>query len=361
MNKITGMLKHLHTKLLLALLLITINLTSQDIHFSQFYMSPLNLNPAMTGVLNCKNRFVANYRNQWAGVLGSNAYNTYSVSYDQKNTIGREDYWGIGGTLWGDVAGEARYGLIQARVSGSYSKKMMGSRKSASYAVIGADLGISQRRISNEDLRWPSQISSRGFDPAAQGETFTNTSKFYPDISIGALWFSVIDEFNYWYAGGAFHHVNRPNISFFANSAATLNARITAHAGGEFSVNNKISVMPFALFMNQGPHKQLNTGASLRFAMGDRRTTDQSWEAGMYYRLGVQDKSPNADDNMVGLHSDAVIFQTRFNMSQASYGFTYDLNVSKLAAGSPGNGSFEFSVIYQICGPEKRGVYCPRF
>jgi hypothetical protein len=48
-------------------------------------------------------------------------------------------------------------------------------------------------------------------------------------------------------------------------------------------------------------------------------------------------------------------------MSQASYGFTYDLNVSKLAAGSPGNGSFEFSVIYQICGPEKRGVYCPRF
>ena len=119
--------------------------------------------------------------------------------------------------------------------------------------------------------------------------------------------------------------------------------------------------MPFALFMNQGPHKQLNSGASLRFAMGDRRTTDQSWEAGLYYRLGVQDKSPNVDDNTVGLHSDAVIFQTRFNMNQASYGFTYDLNVSKLAAGNPGNGSFEFSVIYQICGPEKRGVYCPRF
>ena len=26
---------------------------AQDIHFSQFYLSPLNLNPAMTGVMNC--------------------------------------------------------------------------------------------------------------------------------------------------------------------------------------------------------------------------------------------------------------------------------------------------------------------
>ena len=156
------MIMRLRLKITFLLAIVSLGsiVVGQDIHFSQFYMSPLNLNPAMTGVLNCKNRFVANYRNQWAGVLGANAYNTYSMSYDQKNTVGREDYWGIGGTLWGDVAGEARYGLIQARVSGSYSKKMAGSRKSASYAVIGADLGISQRRISNEDLRWPSQITS---------------------------------------------------------------------------------------------------------------------------------------------------------------------------------------------------------
>ena len=355
------MLKKLRSKILSGFILLTGSLLAQDIHFSQFYMSPLNLNPAMTGVLNCKNRFAANYRNQWASVLGSNAYNTYSMSYDQKNTIGREDYWGIGGTLWGDVAGEARYGMIQARVSGSYSKKMAGKRKSASYAVIGADLGLSQRRLQEDKLLWPSQITPTGPDLSRPGETVSNTSKFYPDLSLGALWFSIIDEFNYWYLGTAFHHINRPNITFFEMGTGVLASRITVHGGAEMSLNNKVSVMPFALFMTQGPHKQFNGGASLRFAMGDRRTTDQSWEAGMYYRLGVQDRSPNADDNTVGLHSDAFIFQTRFNMNQASYGFTYDLNVSKLAAGNPGNGSFEFSVMYQICGPEKRGVYCPRF
>ena len=59
-------------------LFVGIGLNAQDIHFSQFYMSPLNLNPALTGVMNCNTRFVGNYRNQWASVLKSNAYNTYS-------------------------------------------------------------------------------------------------------------------------------------------------------------------------------------------------------------------------------------------------------------------------------------------
>jgi type IX secretion system PorP/SprF family membrane protein len=343
--------------------IISLNILAQDIHFSQFYMSPLNLNPAMTGVLNCKNRFIGNYRNQWAGVLGSNAYNTYSFSYDQKNPVGREDYFGIGGTLWGDVAGEVRYGVIQARVSGSYSKKMSGKRKSASSAAIGADMGLSQRTISNdpEVLRWPSEITSTGVTSGG-GEVITDGSRFYPDLSIGGLWFSVKDEFNYWYAGAAYHHINRPSITFFNNSAAKLFSRLTLHGGGEFNISPKMSLMPFVLYMDQGPHLEFNGGASLRFATGSgRRSSDQSWEAGLYYRLGQQARSSNAPDNNVGLHSDAIIFQTRFNLGQVSYGFSYDLNISKLASGSPGNGAFEFSVAYQVCGPERRGVYCPRF
>ncbi|MBL0112281.1 MAG: type IX secretion system membrane protein PorP/SprF [Saprospiraceae bacterium] len=71
-------------------------MTAQDIHFSQFYMSPLNLNPALTGVMNCNKRFIGNFRNQWASVLRSNAYNTYSATYDQKIPVGRYDYFGIG-------------------------------------------------------------------------------------------------------------------------------------------------------------------------------------------------------------------------------------------------------------------------
>ena len=120
-----------HLVVIVFAVLGTISMSAQDIHFSQFYLSPLNLNPAMTGVMNCNVRLVGNYRNQWSSVLKSYAYNTYSVSYDQRVPVGRHDFFGIGGTFWGDKAGQSEFATLQGRLSLSYSKKMGGlSQKS---------------------------------------------------------------------------------------------------------------------------------------------------------------------------------------------------------------------------------------
>lgn len=336
----------------------------QDIHFTQFYMSPLNLNPALTGVMNCKTRMVLNYRNQWAAVLKANAYNTFSASYDQKIAVGREDYFGIGGSIWGDVAGASRFGTTQGRLSLSYSKRMAGYRKKASYLVIGADAALTQRSISEEDLRWPSQIANP--NNPGPGESITNQQFLYADLAAGLLWFSVIDNYTNWYFGAAIHHLNRPNVSFFRSSGASetaeLSSRFTIHAGLQYPLQKRISILPFGVFMAQGPHRQLNAGANLRFAMGPSRLTNQSWEIGTWYRVGVKTTGFNADGTEnTSLHSDALILSTRFNYENFGIGFSYDINVSGLRAANPFNGAFEFSVLYNICGPESRGVYCPRF
>ena len=334
--------------------LSSLALNAQDIHFTQFYMSPLNLNPALTGVMNCKTRMVANYRNQWSAVLAANAYNTYSVSYDQKIPVGREDYFGIGGSLWGDVAGESRFGTTQGRVSLSYSKKMAGYRKKASYLVIGADAALTSRSISDNDLRWPSQITGDGFDPTRPNNepNFNDLDFLYADIAAGLLWFSVIDNNTNWYFGAALHHLNRPNVTFLGDEV-NLYSRYTLHAGLQFEIARKISMLPFGVYMAQGPHRSLNAGTNFRFAMGPSRTTNQSFEVGAWYRVGNKVQG--------GLHSDAVILSSRFNYEQFGIGFSYDINVSGLRQASAANGSFEFSLIYNICGPESRGVYCPRF
>lgn len=326
---------------------------AQDIHFSQFYMSPLNLNPALTGVMNCNTRMVANYRNQWAAVLQANAYNTYSVSYDQKIAVGRTDYFGIGGSFWGDVAGELRFGTMQGRISLSYAKRMGGYRKSAHYLVFGADAGISQRRVREMDQRWPNQITSSGFDPTVDPNEAINDFDFlYGDISAGLLWFSVLDESNNWYVGLAQHHLNQPNVSFY-NDVVNLYSRFTIHAGGQFEFKPKISFLPGVIYMTQGPHRELNLGTSLRFALGNSRLTSQYWQVGLWWRSGTKVDG--------GIHNDAVIFSTRFDYDNYGIGFSYDYNVSKLRQGGDANGAFEFSLNYLICGPEKRAVYCPRF
>ena len=159
--KQVGMRKLIRT----LLFLMPLGLWSQDIHFSQFYMSPLNLNPALTGVMNCKMRFIANYRNQWAPVLKSASFNTFNASFDQKIPVSRYDYFGFGGTLWGDKAGSLDFKTVSFKLSGSYAKRMSGSRTSSNYLVFGVDGSLNQRGVNFHNAVWGSQIGPNGPEP----------------------------------------------------------------------------------------------------------------------------------------------------------------------------------------------------
>jgi type IX secretion system PorP/SprF family membrane protein len=343
---------HLLT-LCLAFLVSASAVQAQDIHFSQFYMSPLNLNPALTGVMNCNHRITANYRNQWASILKSYAYNTYSVSYDQKLPVGRYDYFGLGGTFWGDKAGQSEFATLQARLSGSYAKKMGGYRRKAHYLVVGADLGVSQRSINSANLQWPSQNLNGEYDPTIDpGETIADPNFLFMDVSAGLLWFSVFNEDNNFYFGGAFSHLNRANVSFDGQNIP-LYSKFTFHAGGEFMMANRFGLVPGVVTFFQGPSFQVNAGTSFKFLLGNSRRYNQSFQIGTWARVS------NKLDQ--GKLLDAIILSTRFDYEQFTLGFSYDINTSSLNPATNYNGAFEFSLLYKICGPERRGVYCPNF
>jgi len=317
-------------------------------------MSPLNLNPALTGVSNCNTRVIANYRNQWAPVLKSNAYNTYSVSYDQKMPVGRTDYFGIGGAFMGDVAGASRFGTIQGKLSASYSKKMGGYRKKAHFLVIGAEGAFSQRRISQSDLLFGDGINPISGVYEGTSDDVSRPNFLFADVSAGLLWFSVLDEYTNFYAGMAFHHLNQANQTFYESSQyVPLWTKFTFHAGGQFEIQPRVSFLPNFVVMLQGPHVEANLGTSVRFAMGNSRSNQQGFQIGGWYRLGT-----NYDSK---IHSDAVILSTRFDYREFGIGLSYDINISKLRQASFGNNSLELSLSYNICGPEHRGIYCPKF
>src|SRR5512133_1937836 len=54
----------------------------QDPQFSQFFSSPLNINPALTAHINSDWRLISNLRDQWIGP--ASPYVTGTVSYDRK-------------------------------------------------------------------------------------------------------------------------------------------------------------------------------------------------------------------------------------------------------------------------------------
>src|SRR5215831_3195459 len=84
---------------------------AQDPNFSQFFASPLTLNPALTGKFDGSFRVAGNYRNQWPTI--NNAFITYTASFDAgilKGTIPDFDQFGVGVMAFSDKSGN---GVLQ--------------------------------------------------------------------------------------------------------------------------------------------------------------------------------------------------------------------------------------------------------
>ena len=344
-----------HYTLLFLAVLMSLSVLAQDIHFSQFYMAPLNLNPALTGVMNCNIRVSGNYRNQWSSISRGGVYETGNLSYDQRFTSGRYDYFGLGGTVWYDRAGSANFNTYTLKASGSYAKRMGGNRRNSHYLSFGFEAGVAQRSLDFIELRWGTQWDGSEFNPSLpNGENeFDRTSFLFADAGAGILWFSNFGSEANFYAGAAYHHLNRANQSFSSGGSEALFSRFTLHAGGELPLNDRLGLVPGVIAMLQGPSSQVNTGASLKFKLGNSRFNSQAFHFGVWTRIANREES--------AVLNDAVILQTRFDYNQYTLGFSYDINTSDLAVGSNGNGGFEIALQYKVCGNERRGVYCPDF
>src|SRR5258707_12043990 len=89
---------------------------AQDPAFSQFFSSPLNINPALTASINADWRAISNYRDQWIGP--ASPYATGTISYDTKilqnkiaNVHEEKNTLGIGTMLMYD---KAMSGILQS-------------------------------------------------------------------------------------------------------------------------------------------------------------------------------------------------------------------------------------------------------
>jgi len=97
----------------------SISAKAQDLHFSQYFNSPLFINPANTGFApDVDYRVGMNYRKQWASIT-TNPYRTMGLWGDVQLFNDRFDngWVGLGGALLRDVAGSG--GLTSTKGYGS--------------------------------------------------------------------------------------------------------------------------------------------------------------------------------------------------------------------------------------------------
>ena len=125
------------------LALFSLDLQAQDIHFSQFYNSPLNLNPALAGNFDGNYRFAGNYRNQWSSV--TIPFATFSMSGDARNVFGISKA-GAGVIFNNDNTGDSRFRTTIFNVAGSYGFDINGD--SSNRITAGIQTGVTNKTLS---------------------------------------------------------------------------------------------------------------------------------------------------------------------------------------------------------------------
>ncbi len=343
---------------ILFLIFVSAEVAAQDARFAQFYTSPTQLNPALTGVFDGQYRFTANYRSLYSSILGRESFKTLAASAELRHRVNRSgDFAGFGINFLKDEVGIAEFSRFQSTFGASYMKQMGGGgyRSADQYLIAGAQFGIGQRGFD-----WGKLWFSQQFDQAqavvdygaASGENFPNDkTRLYIDFNAGLLWYATFDENMSMYFGGAIHHLNTPNISFLDEADEKLYSRYTIHAGGEVPFTDQLSFMPAIAFMKQGPSLSTTVGGNFRY-------TNRDWRE-LAIRAGVWGHVANKLDK--GMEMDALIFTAILETGPLNIGVSYDVTTSLLSNANNSRGAFELSMIYTSPPKNKRyAVECPR-
>ncbi len=335
--------------IVLALALVPISVKSQDrdLHFTQYGMSPINLNPALTGIFNGDIRYTGNYRNQWSSVPVS--YNTVSLAYDQKiyNVKLKNGLFGVGGILNFDQAGDSKLRALQLQLAGSYTQRLT----ARNFLTLGVSGGISQRAFKDGDLNWDEQFLNGQFNPSNPiTEQFSNLSKLYPDFGLGLNWhFQVPNSKRTQFdLGASYFHAHSPNVSFYDDASVEIKPRLSVQLGSSFKIASKFDIIANANYYTQGESAQAIAGGGLRFHFDDRIGREMAIQLGAEYRF---------------LEKDAWAPVLTFYYTQWKVGLSYDVNISEFERATNGNGGPEIGIMYIITKVKPLPVFksCPIF
>lgn len=318
--------------LLVIMVLCTIDLVAQDPIYSQFYNSPILINPANAG--NTKGALVAvQYRNQWPSI--DNAYTTYSVTYDQR--------WnkksGVGLYVNTDNAGNGA--LKTTKLAGIYSYRL---RVQDDIFVKGAiEAGYGQTRLDKDQLVFLDNLDPQYGRVAPGGITFPTSevlsdspSRSYFDVGSGVMLYSP-----FYYVGMSFKHMNTPNIDFIddvTGETGILPMRFSAHGGLQINLDDHNNtdegtfISPNLLFVKQGAFWQVNLGTYINFSQ---------MFAGVWYR--------HAHSN-----SDAIIGSIGVRSGIFKISYSFDYTISGLTIGSGGSHEIGIALNFDKLLPKKQ-------
>lgn len=341
----TRIMKKLKFSIVL-LIVLGKSVLGQDPQFSQFFSSPLNINPALTAHINSDWRLISNIRDQWIGP--ASPYVTGTVSYETKlfqNKIPNVDnsddnVFGIGAMVLYDHAMARVQRSTYGSLNLSYNMKIADAGGSHRIG-IGFGTTYGTRYIDFSRLYFQEQwIGYNGFNNnLPTGEAALSQMKNYFSVSTGLLYNFYTDKTNI-DMGVSLYHLNGPKQTFLEDDNQIVPSRKVAHANFETFLNETLVLSTNAVYQFQKEANYFSVGAALGTYVGDQQNI--LLNAGLWYW------SNNAIIPYIGL---------AYNNFQ--FGATFDITASKLNQAAQKPKTFEVSLILK--GTKKPGniIPCP--
>ena len=301
------------------------NLKAQDVHFSQFSVSTMGLNPALVG--NQSTDFKASFqkRTQWASV--AKPFSSIAANFDAKDVLKRTS---VGFQFLNDVAGDANFTTSQfnAAISKSFS---IDRDKEISAGIL---LGFTQRKVDFSNLIFE------------ENENLQKPSFTYFDVGIGANYAAIINDNFSFISGLSAFHINKPKQTLLDDESVQLDEKYNSYFQSFYRINNTIILNPALFYSRQGKSSELLFGTVIRYEIF---TFNMELISQIFYRW-----------------DDAIIPAFGLNYNSIRAVVSYDINTSDLVVASNNKGGFEFSIMY-TWNKKKRTQkgeiknYCPRY
>lgn len=325
------------------------NTFAQNIHYTQFFNSPLTLNPALTGFTRGDYRVGIAYKNQridqTSKSLAGATLSTPSILFDAPVHI-NGDAVGIGGLF---ISNLMKNGLVQTYTgvaSVSYIKSL-GKQKHHQLAM-GVQTGYTYHELRKKSLNLYSPFIGEIFIPAAD-------TAFAPDkvsgnlfnLNAGALWMSRLNERVSMYLGGSIFNI--------LQSRQVLDRMWTfqwnVHTGVDITLGRLVHLLPNALFLMQPQINELQPGLSVAYDV----TPAATLSIGSMLHLSNLYSKKTPKINAVALYGS-------FDYKGFKLGLSYDFDVSKPLRVKQKYGALEIIAIYTGKNKNNKSIiFCPSF
>ena len=332
-------------QLIVLLFLINYALKAQDPHFSQFFASPLTLNPAYTGKFDGTFRVAGNYRNQWPTI--NNAFTTATASVDMpilSSRLPENDTWGVGFLALNDQSGNKILNNNFFGLSTAYHKGL--DENGYHQLTIGFQGSYVSKRLDINRADFEDELTALGFT-GVTSEVFNNSEVGinYFDFNTGIMYSGTTNGLNSFYVGASLYHINRPAESFMGGNFL-LDPRLTIHGGGYIPIGQYKTFHGSFIHQRQAGATETVLGGAMAFNVNYDEENPIELYTGLWYRF-----------------NDAFIPYVGLEVSGFRLGFSYDINNSSLNTASNSRGGTEISLIYirKPTDPNMKKLNCPKF